>query len=66
MYKTVNQLAPQSFYNIFKFSNSANGYNLRGSSLGLFIPRPRTEFLKKGFGYSGVKLWTPSASQLLG
>ena len=54
MYKTVNQLAPQRLCNI---SNNVTSYNLRGSSNGLFIPRPRTEFLKKSFSYSGAKLW---------
>ena len=49
MYKTVNQLAPQRLCNIFQFSNNVTSYNLRGSSNGLFIPRPRTEFLKKKF-----------------
>ena len=44
VYKTVNQLAPQRLCNIFQFSSTVNGYNLRGSSTGLFIPRPRTEF----------------------
>jgi hypothetical protein len=57
MYKTVNQLAPQRLRNIFQFSNSVNSYNLRGSSTGFFIPRPRTEFEKKSFSYSGAKLW---------
>ena len=47
MYKTVNQLAPQRLCNIFQFSNNVTSYNLRGSSNGLFIPRPRTEFLRK-------------------
>ena len=42
MYKTVNQLAPQRLCNIFQSSNTVNSYNLRGSSNGLFIPRPRT------------------------
>ena len=57
MYKTVNQLAPQRLCNIFQFSNNVTSYNLRGSSNGLFIPRPRTKFLKKSFSYSGAKLW---------
>ena len=57
MYKTVNQLAPQRLCNIFQLSDTVNKYNLRGSSTGLFIPRPRTEFLKKSFSYSGAKLW---------
>ena len=46
MYKTINQLAPQRLCNIFQFSNNVASHNLRGSSNGLFIPRPRTEFLK--------------------
>ena len=53
MYKTVNQLAPQRLCDIFQNSNSINEYNLRGSSAKLFIPRPRTEFLKKSFSYWG-------------
>ena len=57
MYKTVNQLAPQRLCNIFQFSNTVNSYNLRDSSTGLFIPRPRTEFFLKSFSYSGAKLW---------
>ena len=57
MYKTVNQLAPQRLCNVFQLSDTVNNYNLRGSSTGLFIPRLRTEFLKKSFSYSGAKLW---------
>ena len=57
MYKTVNQLAPQRLCNIFQFSDTVNNCNLRGSSTGFFIPRPRTEFFIKRFSYSGAKLW---------
>ena len=57
MYKTVNQLVPQRLCIIFQFSNNVTSYNLRGSSNGLFIPKPRTEFLKKSFSYSEAKLW---------
>ena len=57
MYKTVNQLVPQRLCNIFQLSDTVNNYNLTGSSTGLFIPRPRTEFLKKSSSYSGAKLW---------
>ena len=60
MYKTGNQLIPQRLC-IFKFSNTVNNFNLKGSSTGLFIPRPRTKFLRN-FSYSEAKLWnrTPS------
>ena len=55
MYKTVNQLAPLRLCNIFQLFD--NKYNLRGKLTGLFIPRPRIEFLKKSFSYNGAKLW---------
>ena len=57
MYKIVNQLAPLRLCDIFQLSDNVNNYYLRGSSTGLFIPRPRTEFVKKSFSYSEVKLW---------
>ncbi len=57
MYKTMNTLAPQRLPNIFQNSSTMNEYNLRGSSTSLFIPRPRTEFLKKSFSYGGAKIW---------
>ena len=57
MYKTVNQLAPLRLCDIFQLSDNMNNYYLRGSSTGLFIPRPKTEFVKKSFSYSEVKLW---------
>ena len=58
MHKTVNQLALQRFYNIFKFSNSANGYNLRGSSTGPIYSKAQDRIIKKRFRlqWTGVKL----------
>ena len=37
----------------------------RGSSTGLFIPRPRTDFLKKSFSYSGAKVWNRIPENIL-
>ena len=62
MYRTMNTLAPHRLYNICQNSNTMNEYNLRGSSTSLFIPRPRTEFLKKSFSYSGAKIWNRKTS----
>ena len=56
MYKTVNGLAPQRLCEIFKNVNEIHDYNLRGSLTKLYIPKPKTEFLKNSFGYSGPKL----------
>ena len=57
MFKTVNGLAPQRLCDIFKNVDEIHNYNLRGSSTKLYIPKPKTEFLKNSFGYSGAKLW---------
>ena len=59
VFKTVNGLAPQSqrLCDIFKNVDEIHNYNLRGSTTKLYIPKPKTEFLKNSFGYSGAKLW---------
>ena len=57
LFKTVNGLAPQRLCDIFKNVDEIHNYNLRGSATKLYIPKPKTEFLKNSFGYSGAKLW---------
>ena len=57
MFKTVNGLAPQRLCDIFKNVDEIHNYNLRGSASKLYIPKPKTDFLKNSFGYSGAKLW---------
>ena len=57
MYKIVNGLAPQRLCEAFRKVNEIHEYELRGSSTKLHIPRPKTEFLKNSFQYSGAKLW---------
>ena len=32
-------------------------YNWRGTDTDIALPKPRREFLKKNFKYSGAKLW---------
>ena len=53
MFKTG--LAPQRLCD--KNVNEIHNYNLRSSSTKLYIRKPKTEFLKNSFGYSGAKLW---------
>ena len=57
MYKTVNKLAPSRLCDLFQNVNEITDYNLRGSSTRVYIPMPRTEFLKQSFCYNGAKLW---------
>ena len=56
MFKTMNKLVPSYIQSLFqKRSNSA--YNIRNQENKLSLPRPRTEYLKNSFSYSGAMLW---------
>ena len=57
MYKILNNEAPQILNDMFQQFNQMSSYNLRGSSSKLFLPRPRTESLKKSLSYKGVQQW---------
>jgi hypothetical protein len=39
------------------FSPSESVYHLRGSYGKLYVPKPRTDYLKRSFTYSGASLW---------
>ena len=55
MFKTINKQAPEYLQDLFKpFST---GYNLRDKANKLALPKPRTDFLKRSFCYSGAQLW---------
>ena len=46
MYKTINGLAPQRLCEIFKNVKEIHNCNMGGSLAKLYIPKPKTEFLK--------------------
>ena len=55
MFKTLKSNAPiylQEFFSI-----RGTGYNLRNSEMRLNLPKPRTNYLKRSFCYSGALLW---------
>ena len=64
MFKVVNNLAPSRISSIFQNSNHIHSYNLRGSNSSLFLPRPNTEYGRKCFRYSGVKIWNSIPEQV--
>ena len=57
MYKITHGLAPKKLIVIFQKTLSSQNCNLRGSTTKLYLPNPKTEYLKKGFSYRGAKLW---------
>ena len=55
MFKTINDLTP--FYLHELFESGSTGYNLRNSEHTLFVSKPRTNYWKRSFSYSGAVLW---------
>ena len=58
MYKILNNYTAPGLKEYFCESIvSQSTYHLRNSETDLKLPKPRTEFLKKTFKFSGTKLW---------
>ena len=55
MFKSLNGLAP--VYLQDSFSERNTDYDFRDSFRKLNLPKPRTDYLKRSFGYSGALLW---------
>ena len=57
-YKILGNHTAPNLKDLFCRRNlSQNSYDLRNSETDLTIKKPKTEFLKKTFGYSGAVLW---------
>ena len=54
MFKSLNELAPLYLQDLF--SERHTDYDLRDSFRKLNLPKPRTDYLKRSFGYSGALL----------
>ena len=55
MFKSLNEQAPVYLQNLFH--ERSTDYDLRNSFHKLTLPRPRTNYLKQSFSYSGALLW---------
>ena len=55
MYKCVNKLAPNYLCNMF--TTRALSFDLHDTSQKLYLLKPRTDYLKRSFSYSGASLW---------
>ena len=58
MYKCVNKLPQNYLCNMF--TPRALSFDLRDASQKLYLPKPRTDYLKRSFSYSGAYLWIQS------
>lgn len=58
MYKILNNHTAPNLKQSFSRRNvSQNTYNLRNNNTNLALLKPKREFLKRSFGYSGAMLW---------
>ena len=62
MYKAYNGCAPQYLQQLFPPRYSE--HDLRNSLNKVFVPKPRTDYLKRSFSYSGTCLWNSLPEQL--
>ena len=62
MFKTLNDQSAEYLKGLFRpFSTD---YGLKNSDNKLFLPKPRTDFLKRSFCYSGAHLWNSLPSNV--
>ena len=54
-YKVMNNLTPMYLQELFV--TRVSHYRLGDSEGKLFLPKPRTDYLKRSFSYSGASLW---------
>ena len=58
IYKILNDFTgPNLKESLVKRNIRQTDYDLRNSQTDLVLPKPKREFLKKSFNYSGAKLW---------
>ena len=62
MFKALNNLAPDYLIEIFKDREAP--YNFRNNEKRLAIPKPRTDYMKRSFSYSGAALWNKLPREL--
>ena len=55
MYICINYLAPAYLCNLF--APRTPNYYFRNAKKKLMLPKPRTDYLKRSFSYSGALLW---------
>ena len=62
MFKCVNKFAPVYLYNMF--TPKTLSFDLRDASQKLYLPKPRTDYLKRSFSYSGASRWIDLPEEL--
>ena len=53
VFKSLNNLYPQSSKNVFQPTSTVHSYNVQGASNNVFVPKPRTEAAQQAVSYGG-------------
>ena len=66
IYKILNDHTAPNLKDLFrkKYEIHQHAFNLRNSETDLMLAKPKTEFLKRTFGYSGATLWNNLPQEL--
>ena len=65
MYKILNNHTAPNLKGLFRRNDITQiNYNLRNSNTDVALPKPKNEFRKKSFGYSGAILWNNLPQEL--
>ena len=64
VFKCLNNLASETLQSLFQPCSSRQNYTLRNVGIDLKIPKPRTETLRKSFGYMGSVIWNKPPSNV--
>lgn len=64
IYKALNNLVPSYITDFFDLLDYSQSYNLRDRDNKIALPRPRTNYLKNSFHYSGAILWNDLPSEV--
>ena len=57
MYKIIHDISPPGLRNIFQNLSDVHSYNLRNSSINLYIPKSKLEIGNRSLHYRGSVLW---------
>ena len=57
MFKTLNNMGPNSLKKLFIFEREILNHSLRGTSSSIRLPKPNTNNMKKSFMYDGASIW---------
>ena len=66
VYKITHGMAPTVLIELFSTSSMIrpHDHNLRNFNMNLYIPFPKTDYLKKCISYNGAKLWNELPSEI--